>query len=110
MSALLAAVDELGREHPPAIWVAFFEHIAAYAGLYRALLGRTGSPWFVWKMRTALADLVNERGHRPRTIMEILGHSQISTTMNIYRHVLEETQSAADLSFESGRDASLRLA
>jgi integrase len=90
--------------------VAFFEHIAAYAGLYRALLGRTGSPWFVWKMRTALADLVNERGHRPRTIMEILGHSQISTTMNIYRHVLEETQSAADLSFESGRDASLRSA
>jgi len=27
--------------------------------------------------------------------MAILGHSQISTTMNIYGHVLEETQAAA---------------
>src|SRR5258708_1680181 len=44
MSALLGAVGDLGREHPPEIWVKFFEHIAEYERLYRALLGRKGSP------------------------------------------------------------------
>ncbi|HEX6290578.1 MAG TPA: TetR/AcrR family transcriptional regulator [Herpetosiphonaceae bacterium] len=65
MSALRAAVGDLGRAHPPEIWVTFFEHIAEYERLYRALLGKTGSPWFVRKMRAALADLINERGHLP---------------------------------------------
>ena len=65
MSALLGAVGELGREHPAEIWITFFEHIAEYERLYRALLGRKGSPWFVWKMRVALAGLVKERGHLP---------------------------------------------
>ncbi len=65
MRALLAAVGDLGREHPAEIWVTFFEHIAEYDRLYRALLGRKGSPWFVWKMRAALADLVKERGQLP---------------------------------------------
>jgi AcrR family transcriptional regulator len=64
-SALFSAVGDLGRDHPPEIWVTFFEHIAEYERLYRALLGRKGSPWFVWTMRAALADLVNERGHLP---------------------------------------------
>jgi AcrR family transcriptional regulator len=65
MSALLNAVGDLGREHPPEIWVKFFEHIAQYERLYRALLGRKGSPWFVRKMRASLAGLVKERGHLP---------------------------------------------
>jgi AcrR family transcriptional regulator len=65
MSALLSAVGDLGREHPPEIWVTFFEHIAHYERLYRALLGRKGSPWFVRKMRASLADLIKERGHLP---------------------------------------------
>jgi AcrR family transcriptional regulator len=65
MSALLNAVGELGPEHPPESWVKFFEHIAQYERLYRALLGRKGSPWFVWKMRASLAGLVKERGHLP---------------------------------------------
>jgi len=65
MSALLASVSDLGEEHPPKIWVTFFEHIAQYERLYRALLGKKGSPWFVWKMRAALASLLNERGQRP---------------------------------------------
>jgi AcrR family transcriptional regulator len=65
MSALLTAVEELGREHPPEIWVRFFEHIAQYERLYRALLGKQGSPWFVWKMRAALAGLLKERGRLP---------------------------------------------
>jgi AcrR family transcriptional regulator len=65
MSALLAAVGDLGRDHPAEIWVTFFEHIAEYERLYRALLGKKGSPWFVRKMRAALAGLVKERGQLP---------------------------------------------
>src|SRR5258708_11418944 len=65
MSALLNAVGEIGTEHPPEIWVTFFEHIAEYERLYRALLRRKGSPWFVRKMRASLAGLVKERGHLP---------------------------------------------
>jgi len=65
MSALLHAVGDLGREHPPEIWVQFFEHIAQYDRLYRALLGRKGSPWFTRKMRASLTDLIKERGHLP---------------------------------------------
>src|SRR5215475_14539795 len=62
MSALLAAVGELGRDHPAETWVRFFEHIAQYERLYRALLGSKGSPWFVRKMRASLTGLVKERG------------------------------------------------
>ena len=64
-SALMSAVSDLGQEHPAQIWVAFFEHIAQYDRLYRALLGNQGSPWFVRKMRTSLADLIKQRGHLP---------------------------------------------
>ena len=65
MSTLLNAVGELGQEHPPEIWVTFFEHIAEYERLYRALMGSKGSPWFVRKMRAALSDLIKERGRLP---------------------------------------------
>jgi AcrR family transcriptional regulator len=65
MGALLNAVGELGSAHPPEIWVTFFEHIAQYERLYRALLGSKGSSWFVRKMRASLADLVKERGRLP---------------------------------------------
>ena len=64
MSALLGAVGELGQEHPAEVWVTFFEHIAEYERLYRALLGSKGSPWFVKKMRVALSDLIKEHGRR----------------------------------------------
>ncbi len=59
-SALLNAVVEIGQEHPPQIWVRFFEHIAEYDHFYRALLGQKGSPWFVIKMRASLAGLIKE--------------------------------------------------
>jgi AcrR family transcriptional regulator len=65
MSALFSAVGELGTEHPAEVWVTFFEHIAQYERLYRALLGSKGSPWFVRKMRAALSDLIKERGRFP---------------------------------------------
>lgn len=66
MQALFNAVSEPETEQPPQIWVRFFEHIGDYERLYRALLGRKGSPWFVLKMRAALVDLLKEytRLHR----------------------------------------------
>src|SRR5512135_1531691 len=42
MRALSSVVSEFAIEHPPQIWVRFFEHIAEYERLYRALLGRRG--------------------------------------------------------------------
>ena len=62
MQALFIAVSDTGTVHSPEIWVKFFEHIAEYERLYRALLGRKGSPWFVLKMRASLVDLVKEFG------------------------------------------------
>jgi len=46
--------------HDPQTWERFFAHIAEYERLYRALLGRKGSPWFVLKMRAALVGLIKE--------------------------------------------------
>lgn len=51
--------------HPSQVWVKFFEHIAEYDRLYRALLGKKGSPWFVSKMRAALTILIREHEHVP---------------------------------------------
>src|SRR6266702_160495 len=62
MHALFEAIGELGQEHPPEVWVRFFDHVAQYDRLYRALLGKKGSPWFVRKMRARLAELIKERG------------------------------------------------
>jgi AcrR family transcriptional regulator len=65
MHTLLNEVEGMRSEHPSEVWVKFFEHIAEYERLYRALLGRKGSPWFVMKMRASLADLVKEHEHLP---------------------------------------------
>ena len=62
MSTLFHAIGEFGREHPVDVWMRFFEQITQYDRLYRALLGEKGSPWFVWKMRARLAELIKEHG------------------------------------------------
>ena len=60
IQALFNALSEPTQVHSAEIWVRFLEHIAEYERLYRALLGRKGSPWFVLKMRASLIDLVKE--------------------------------------------------
>ncbi|GHO49321.1 TetR/AcrR family transcriptional regulator [Ktedonospora formicarum] len=45
----------------PEPWVRLFEHFAEFEHLYRVLLGRKGSPWFVQKMRSYLSELMAER-------------------------------------------------
>jgi AcrR family transcriptional regulator len=60
IEVLLHAVADPRAEHPPQTLVRFFEHIAEYERLYRALLGRKGSPWFVLKMRASMVELLKE--------------------------------------------------
>ena len=51
---------EKATENPPEIWVRFFEHIADHARLYRARLGKNGSPWFAARMREYTIQLMLE--------------------------------------------------
>jgi len=46
-------------------------------------------------LRHTAATLLLSQGVDPRTIMETLGHSQISLTLNTYSHVLPALQAAA---------------
>jgi len=43
-------------------------------------------------LRHSCATLLLAQGVHPRVIMEILGHSQISVTMNLYAHVIPAMQ------------------
>ncbi|HEX2619641.1 MAG TPA: TetR/AcrR family transcriptional regulator [Phototrophicaceae bacterium] len=66
MSTLRGTMMYTGHEqHPPQVWITFFEHIAEYERLYRALLGSKGSPWFVRKMRGSLTELVKAHERIP---------------------------------------------
>jgi integrase len=51
-------------------------------------------------LRHSCATLLIAQGVHPRVVMEILGHSQISVTMNTYAHVLPETQREAAAKLE----------
>jgi integrase len=46
-------------------------------------------------LRHSTATLLLVQGVAPRVVMEILGHSQIATTMNIYTAVVPELQREA---------------
>ena len=46
-------------------------------------------------LRCGAASLMAAQGVSARVAMEILGHSQISTTMNIYTHIAPELQKDA---------------
>jgi integrase len=61
---------------------------------FKALLEKAGLPKSIrfHDLRHTCATLMIKQSIHPRVVMEILGHSQISTTMNIYGHVLPEVQ------------------
>ncbi len=48
-----------------------------------------------YDLRHTCASLLLVQGVHPRVVMEILGHSQISLTMNTYSHVVPELQQDA---------------
>ena len=43
-----------------------------------------------YDLRHTCASLLLAQGIQPRVLMEILGHSQISLTMNTYTHVMPQ--------------------
>lgn len=49
------------EENLVGIWSQFFEHVAEHARLYRAMLGKNGSPWFAARMREHTIKLMLEK-------------------------------------------------
>lgn len=67
---------------------------------FKKLLKRAGLPRAIrfHDLRHSCASLLLAQGISPRTIMETLGHSQISLTLNTYSHVVPSLQrEAADV-------------
>lgn len=63
---------------------------------FKALLTSAGLPSVrIHDLRHSCATLLLAQGVDPRTIMETLGHSQISLTLNTYTHVLPTLQREA---------------
>lgn len=63
---------------------------------FKRHLNAAGLPDMRWHdMRHSCASLMLAKGVDARTIMETLGHSQISTTMNTYSHVIPDLQRQA---------------
>ena len=63
---------------------------------FHRLLKRAGLPPMRFHdLRHACASLLLVQGVHPRVVMETLGHSQISLTMNTYSHVLPALQREA---------------
>lgn len=74
MDNLMQALHDQGPgEQFHALWVTFFEHIAEYERLYRALLGRKGSLWFERKMRGSLVELIRAHEQVP------IGHNDMQS-------------------------------
>jgi integrase len=69
---------------------------------FKAVLKKAGLPQTIWfhDLRHSCATLLIAHGVRPCVVMEILRHSQISTTMNTYAHVLPRLQKDATTKIE----------
>ena len=65
---------------------------------FQALLRREDLPKLRFHdLRHTAASLLLAQNVQPRDIMEVLGHSQIGLTMNMYSHVMKPAlQNAAD--------------
>jgi integrase len=63
---------------------------------FKTLLQRADLPNIRFHdLRHGCATVLISQGVHPRIVMEIMGHSQISVTMNTYGHVLPKTQREA---------------
>ncbi len=60
---------------------------------YKALLAKTGLPPARFHdLRHSCASLLLAQGVHPKVVQEILGHSQISMTLDIYSHLMPNAQ------------------
>ncbi|MER7150313.1 site-specific integrase [Streptomyces lydicus] len=75
-----------GRPIEPRNLYRSFQRVSASSGLPPVRLHDT---------RHGCASLLFAAGVAPRTVMEILGHSQIAVTMNVYTHVSVDTRREA---------------
>lgn len=80
--------DPLGIKGPvePRNLYRSFTRVADSAGLRVVRL---------YDARHGCATLLTAAGVEPRVVMAILGHSQISITMDVYTHVVHDTQREA---------------
>jgi len=63
---------------------------------WRRLLARAGLPHLrLHDLRHTLATLLLAQGEHPRLVQELLGHSQVSMTLDVYSHVLPSLHGAA---------------
>jgi integrase len=66
------------------------------AKMLRAILQKAGLPRIRFHdLRHSAATLLLSMGVHPKVVQELLGHSQISMTMDIYSHVLPTMQKEA---------------
>jgi AcrR family transcriptional regulator len=64
MKPLRKDTGHSAMDNPPEIWIQLFEHVAEHARLYRAMLGKNGSPWFAARMREHIIKLILENERR----------------------------------------------
>jgi len=77
-------------------------HASNLLAHFRKALKAAGLPIIRFHdLRLSCATFLLAQGVSPRVVMELLGHNQISTTMNIYAHVLPETLRQATDKMES---------
>ena len=63
---------------------------------FKPLLRRAGLKGIRFRdLRHTFATLMLEQGENPKVVQEILGHSQISLTLDTYSHVLPGIQEEA---------------
>jgi integrase len=64
---------------------------------FKSLLERAGMPKSVWfhDLRHTCATLLLRQGVNPKFVQELLGHADISLTLNVYSHVLPDMGDAA---------------
>lgn len=59
--------------------------------MYEAFQKETGAACTAHQIRHGYATALQEAGINPKTAQLLLGHAQLSTTMDIYTHIREDT-------------------
>lgn len=97
------AKQEEQREKSEEVWIerdlVFTTHEGNYLALttirraFNSILKQAGLPHMRFHdLRHSAATILLSRGTHPKVVQEILGHSQISMTLDVYSHVLPSMQ------------------